>query len=106
MSTTISVQVCQACGLPSTSGWSHDLGEGDVYELCGRCADVSDAISRLGFLGHADAAGFAARRERVMRIVELLQHADELVDERYGDQPSRLSQWFNEEDGDGSSESA
>lgn len=95
MSTTISVQVCQACGSPSTSGWSHDLGEGDVYELCGDCGEVSDAISFLRGVGSLD---HAARRARVLRILALLDQADELVDERCGDQPSWLAEWFRVDD--------
>jgi hypothetical protein len=69
---TINIQVCQACGAPSTAGFSHELPDGGVHELCGRCGEVSDAISGLGGL-----TSYAARRERVTRILELLDQADE-----------------------------
>jgi hypothetical protein len=76
MPDAIAIQICQACGAPSTAGISHDLGQGDVHELCGQCLDVSDAVSHLG--SPDGAAGYAARRARVARILDLLDRADEV----------------------------
>lgn len=74
MPETLSVQICQACGSPSTSGFTHDLGQGHVHELCGDCGAASDAISYLRGVSHDP----AARRARVARILELLDQADEV----------------------------